>query len=175
MAKTTELEAARAALAELERQIADYDGKVRTADQALASPATDGDFPALMVQTEKLTIERAAAQRMVAGLRAQLPARQMAVKTIEDAEKRAKVATLKGEAERNIKQAVDALLKVQLLCEEHMRIMGEVQALAGASSGTDRRGANLWNVLNSQLQMAQPGRFYPIDQRGKLADRERGG
>ena len=175
MAKTTELEAARAALAELERQIADYDGRARTADQALASPAADGDFNALMAQTERLTIERAAAQRMVSGLRAQLPARQMAVQTLEEAEKRAKVAALKGEADALMVQAVEAMLKMQPLCEEHARIMGEIQVLAGPASGADRRGANLASTLNAALQMAAPGRFYPIDQRGKLADRERGG
>lgn len=91
-----------------------------------------------------------------------------------EAEKRKQEAErLKAEAGALMAQAADALLDVLPLCAQHGAAMAKVAALTGASAGMDRRGANLHATINSALQMLQPGRFYPIDAAGTLADRQK--
>lgn len=131
------------------------------------------DGEASVDELERALVRKGALQVRRAAVESKIAAERERQAAAERERRKQEAFALKQEADVLMRKAVDVLIALQPLANQHMALVTRMQALGGVSYTSDNRGHTLRATISSLLQTIAPGRFYPIDQQGTLADRER--
>lgn len=155
-------------LAQAESELAELNAELATIARLVAAPGE-----ATVDALERALTRREALRLRMGALEARINGERVRMAEAEQARKMQEAAALVASADALLAQAVETLLTVQPFFEQHEALM--MQAAALGSTRRDNRGLDAWRIVNGMLQTLAPGRFYPTDQRGTLADRTRQG